>query len=50
MQIKSYTIPQMLLFYCAALQNRVKYMQDVRTAVWADGDNLKAYINDILKK
>ena len=46
-EIKTYTLDQMILFYGTALQQRINYMQDVRTTVWADGDDLKKYIIEI---
>ncbi|HMM22684.1 MAG TPA: hypothetical protein PKA10_18350 [Selenomonadales bacterium] len=49
-EIKTYTLAQMLLFYGVALRQRIDYMQDVRSAIWADGKELGKYIDEITKQ
>lgn len=41
------TIDQMFFYYADALQSRVDYMLDVRTAVWSSSDELKKHIAGI---
>jgi hypothetical protein len=44
-----YTLDQMLFFYADAVQARVDYMLDVRTAVWTDKDGIDKYIARIVE-
>jgi len=44
-----YTLDQMLFFYTDAVQARIDYMFDVRTAVWADEKGIDKYITGIVE-
>ena len=46
-EIREYTIDQMIFFYADAVMARIDYMQDVRMAVWSEGDKLDKYITGI---
>jgi hypothetical protein len=37
----------MIFFYADAVMARIDYMNDVRTAVWADGKTMDKYIAKI---
>lgn len=48
-EIREYTLEQMIFFYADAIMARIDYMNDVRTAVWADGKAMDKYIAKIVE-
>jgi hypothetical protein len=48
-EICEYTLDQMLFFYADAVEARIDYMLDVRTAVWTDKDGIDKYIARIVE-